>query len=85
MLEHNMMESLHSSKVLVVLAILVLMAIALDFMRRVKRNRYEDIQMSSRRLEKVSQSEIKLFLSNLRINSRLSRRNIEKYVIYCSL
>ena len=48
------MEFLDSSKVLVALAILVLVAIALDFMRRVRRNRYEDLQMSSSRLERAS-------------------------------
>ena len=49
------MEFLGSSKVLIGVAVLVFIAIVLDGMRRAKRNRYENLQMSSSRLDKVAQ------------------------------
>ncbi len=48
------MEFLASNKVLIIVATLVLVAIVLDGMRRAKRNRYEDLQMSSSHLDKAS-------------------------------
>ena len=48
------MEFLASSKILIAVAVLVFIAIVLDGMRRAKRNRYENLQMSSTRIEKVA-------------------------------
>lgn len=51
------MELLGSINILVALAVLVIVAIGLDAVRRFRRNRYENIQMSSSRLEKNSKFE----------------------------
>ncbi len=48
------MEGLSSVNILVALAVLVFVAIGLDVVRRVRRSRYENIQMSSSRLSKTS-------------------------------
>ena len=48
------MQGLSSVNILVALAVLVFVAIGLDAVRRVRRSRYENIQMSSSRLSKTS-------------------------------
>ena len=48
------MEGLSSVNILAALAVLVFVAIGLDVLRRVRRSRYENIQMSSSRLSKTS-------------------------------
>lgn len=44
-------------EVLIVIGVLVILAIVLDGARRVKRNRYEKLQMSSRKMKQASEAE----------------------------
>jgi len=45
-------------EVLIVVGVLVILAIILDGARRIKRNRYENLQMSSRKLRKASAQDV---------------------------
>lgn len=51
------MENFEPKTVLIVVTLMVCLAIVLDFLRRRKRNRYDNIQMSSRDLERNARGE----------------------------
>lgn len=51
------MENFEPKTVLIVVTLMVCLAIVLDFLRRRKRNRYDNIQMSSREIERTSRGE----------------------------
>ena len=48
------MDFLGPREVLIVVIALVLIAMVLDGIRRLKRNRYENLQMSSRKLQRTA-------------------------------
>ncbi len=52
------MDYFEPKTILIAVTLLVFLAIVLDFMRRKKRNRYENLQMSSRELERSSRGDI---------------------------
>ena len=51
------MDNFEPKTVLIVVTLMVCLAIVLDFLRRRKRNRYDNIQMSSREIERTSRGE----------------------------
>ena len=73
------MENFEPKTVLIVVTLMVCLAIVLDFLRRRKRNRYDNIQMSSRDLERNARGKLRM-IPLLRASFRQVLRGL-KFVI----